>query len=63
MVFVSYPGSTHSFTNPQATEWGNKFNLPHAHNENTDTLSWKEMKTFFKKVLQYIRMKDVNNCN
>ena len=51
-TFVSYPGATHSFTNPKATEWGKKFNLPLAYNENADTLSWKEMKTFFKRVLQ-----------
>ncbi len=51
-IFVSYPGATHSFTNPQATEWGKKFNLPLAYNENADTLSWKEMTTFFNKVFQ-----------
>jgi dienelactone hydrolase len=51
-TFVSYPGATHSFTNPQATEWGKKFNLPLAYNENADTLSWKEMKSFFERVLR-----------
>ena len=51
-TFIAYAGATHSFTNPMATEWGKKFNLPLAYNENADTLSWKEMRAFFDKVLR-----------
>ncbi len=51
-TFIAYPGAVHSFTNPKATEWGKKFNLPLAYNENADTLSWKEMKSFFERVLK-----------
>jgi dienelactone hydrolase len=42
-----YPGATHSFTNPQATEWGKKFNLPIAYNAAADSASWSDMKVFF----------------
>ncbi len=44
--FVSYPGAVHSFTNPDATEMGKKFNMPVAYNAPADKESWSEMKTF-----------------
>lgn len=47
-----YPGSTHSFTNPQATEWGKKFNMPIAYNAAADTASWKDMKDFFGRIFK-----------
>lgn len=46
-TFKSYPGATHAFTNPAATELGKKFNMPIAYNAAADTASWNEMKTFF----------------
>jgi len=48
--FVEYKGATHAFSNPDATEWGKKFNIPIAYNQNADTSSWNEMKIFFKRL-------------
>jgi len=47
---VVYPGAKHSFTNPDATEYGKKFNLPIAYDPDADRKSWAEMREFFKKV-------------
>lgn len=46
--YISYPGATHAFTNPDATANGKKFNLPIAYNANADKLSWAEMTKFLK---------------
>jgi dienelactone hydrolase len=46
--FINYPGAVHSFTNPDATELGKKFNLPLAYNEKADKESWADMTQFFK---------------
>jgi dienelactone hydrolase len=51
-TFKSYPGATHAFTNPAATEIGKKFNMPISYNAAADTASWKEMKLFFKKIFK-----------
>lgn len=48
--FVSYPGAVHAFTNPAATEMGEKFELPLAYNEQAATESWDRMKQFFEEV-------------
>jgi len=45
--FKEYEGATHAFTNPEATEVGEKFKLPIAYNQAADEASWKDMKTFF----------------
>jgi len=45
--FIVYPGATHAFTNPAATEAGKKFNLPIAYNSAADSASWNDMKLFF----------------
>lgn len=37
---VTYPGATHAFTNPEADEYGRKFNLPLAYNAAADKDSW-----------------------
>ena len=50
--FISYPGATHSFTNPEADVWGKKFNLPVAYNANADKKSWDELKKFLKMVFK-----------
>ncbi len=49
-TFKSYPGATHAFTNPAATQTGKKFNLPIAYNAAADSASWKDMKEFFRKI-------------
>lgn len=49
-TFKSYPGATHAFTNPDATEMGKKFKMPIAYNAAADTASWNDMKDFFGKI-------------
>lgn len=48
--FKSYPGATHAFTNPAATETGKKFNMPIEYNAAADSASWNDMKSFFKRI-------------
>ncbi len=50
--FIAYPGAMHSFTNPDATEYGKKFNLPLAYNKKADEESWAEMQKFFKEIFK-----------
>jgi dienelactone hydrolase len=47
---VDYPGATHAFTNPAATDMGKEFNIPIAYNESADRQSWDEMKGFFARL-------------
>jgi dienelactone hydrolase len=49
---ITYPGASHSFTNPDATEIGKKYNLPLAYNAEADRKSWEAMKKFFKSVFK-----------
>lgn len=49
---VSYPGTMHSFTNPDADELGKKFNMPIAYNAEADKDSWMQLKTFLADVLK-----------
>ena len=51
-TFRSYPGATHAFTNPMATERGEKYKIPIAYNAAADTASWNEMKMFFAKIFR-----------
>ena len=46
-TFKSYPGATHAFTNPDATEMGKKFKMPIEYNAAADSASWNDMKAFF----------------
>lgn len=46
-TFKSYPNATHAFTNPEATEKGQQFNMPIRYNGAADTASWNDMKAFF----------------
>ena len=46
-TFIGYDGATHAFTNPDATELGQKFKMPIAYNAKADTASWSAMKDFF----------------
>jgi dienelactone hydrolase len=41
--FKNYPGAVHSFTNPGSDEFGKKFGMPLAYNENADKESWTEL--------------------
>lgn len=46
--FVNYPGAVHAFTNPQATEKGEKFDLPLAYNEAVEKESWEKLIEFLE---------------
>ena len=50
--FISYPGALHSFTNPEATELGKKFNMPVAYDARADQESWNEMKEFLRRIFE-----------
>jgi dienelactone hydrolase len=46
LEFINYPGAKHSFTNPDADAFGEKFNLPLQYNETADKASWQKMQEF-----------------
>ncbi|MCB1049472.1 MAG: dienelactone hydrolase family protein [Acidobacteria bacterium] len=48
--FINYPGAVHSFTNPDANQFGEKFGLPLAYNKEADEASWKAMSEMLKRV-------------
>jgi dienelactone hydrolase len=48
--FIAYPGALHSFTNPEADEYGKKFKIPVAYNAEADKKSWKELKKFLQQI-------------
>jgi dienelactone hydrolase len=49
---IIYPGAVHSFTNPDATALGKKFNLPLAYNAKADKESWADMKEFLAEIFK-----------
>lgn len=49
---VVYPGVMHSFTNPDADEYANKFSLPLAYNAEADKDSWAQLQVFLADVLR-----------
>jgi dienelactone hydrolase len=51
-TFKSYPGATHAFTNPDATEMGKKFKMPIEYNAAADAASWNDMKEFFGRIFK-----------
>jgi dienelactone hydrolase len=51
-TFKQYPNANHSFTNPNSTAMGQKFNLPIAYNAAADSASWKDMKEFFERIFK-----------
>lgn len=51
-VFKGYDSALHAFTNPNATEMGEKYKLPIKYDAAADTASWNEMKTFFNRIFQ-----------
>ena len=44
---IEYPGAVHSFTNPEATELGKKFNLPLRYDAQVDKEAKAEAAKFF----------------
>lgn len=47
---IAYPGAKHAFTNKEADQYGQKFNLPLAYNAEADQKSWAEMQAFLKEI-------------
>lgn len=52
LTFISYPGASHAFTNPKATEVGKEYKIPIAYDEKADADSWKQMKEFFRRIFK-----------
>ncbi len=48
---IIYSGASHSFTNPDADSFGEKFNLPLAYNQRADENSWKALQLFLQDVM------------
>lgn len=46
--FVEYPGATHAFTNPDATDRGRMLQMPLAYDEAADQQSWAELRRFLQ---------------
>lgn len=48
--FIAYPDAVHSFTNPNATAMGERFDMPMAYDESADEQSWNELQEFLADV-------------
>jgi len=48
--FRNYAGAKHSFTNPDADDFGKQFNLPLAYNKEADEQSWSTLDRFLRLV-------------
>ena len=49
---IEYPGAVHAFTNPEATELGQKFNIPIRYNAEVDRDAKAEALKFLGTTLQ-----------
>jgi len=49
---TSYPGAKHSFTNPEADRFAERFGMPVAYNKAADEDSWQQMVQFFKRIFR-----------
>ncbi len=49
---VTYPAAKHSFTNPDADVFAEKFKLPIGYNPTADKKSWNDMKNFFSEIFR-----------
>jgi dienelactone hydrolase len=50
--FIDYPGVLHGFTNPEANDFGKRFNMPLVYDEKADKDSWEKTQGFFKMVFK-----------
>lgn len=48
--FVAYEGAKHSFTNPDADEYAERFGMDLAYDESADEASWAEMQRLFDEI-------------
>jgi dienelactone hydrolase len=49
-TFINYPGVKHSFTNPEADQFGERFDLPLAYDAEADAASWQAMQEMFAEI-------------
>lgn len=49
---TTYPGTIHSFTNPQADEYAKQFGIPVGYNAQADADSWSQLQRFLAEVLK-----------
>lgn len=49
---VSYPGVKHSFTNPEADDFGRRFDMPLAYDRDADMDSWEQTRAFLTTVFR-----------
>jgi len=49
---VSYPGVKHSFTNPGADAFAERFGMPLAYDKHADEDSWQQTQAFFKEIFK-----------
>jgi dienelactone hydrolase len=49
---ISYPGVKHSFTNPDADSFGQRFGMPLAYDKHADEDSWQRTQAFFKQIFK-----------
>jgi len=49
---IDYPGAIHSFSNPDSTALGKKYNIPIAYNADADMKSWDDMEKFLDKIFK-----------
>ena len=50
--FKVYPGAPHSFTNPAADEYAERFNIPLGYSEEADRASWMDLKNFLEDIFK-----------
>jgi len=51
-VFKSYAGATHSFTNPGADAFAEKYKLPLGYSAEADQQSWKDLSKFLREIFE-----------
>jgi dienelactone hydrolase len=52
MLFITYEGAKHSFTNPDADGYAKKFNIPLGYNKKADKSSWKDLQEFLTSIFK-----------
>ncbi|MEW6601119.1 MAG: dienelactone hydrolase family protein [Nitrospirota bacterium] len=52
LKFITYKNAKHSFTNPEADSYAQKFNIPVGYNAAADKKSWDDMKKFLKNIFK-----------
>ena len=51
-TLVNYPGVRHSFTNPDADSFGERFDMPLAYDATADADSWQRLQAFLKEIFR-----------